>query len=121
MYRHLPPILTLATLMSVVSAGAQTSPSTAVAAQQRYEREVASCNGGTLPAPAREGCIRAAGARLDSARGGPPSEALATTPDGRANVIGPDGSTPPNTTSDPVPSRDGRANVVPPADASVPR
>jgi len=86
----------------------------ATRAQQQYELDIAICNTGGFPAPQREACIREAGQRLDrslwaatqgsavesvdgratvvldpagsSALRG---EALATTPDGRANVVVP--------------------------------
>lgn len=82
-------------------------------AEQVYESDLAICNGGQMSAPARDACVREAGRRRDAARGGPPPEIPVATPDGRATVVTPEGSTPPPTSADAVPSRDGRANVVP--------
>lgn len=82
-------------------------------AEQVYESDLAICNGGQMSAPARDACVREAGRRRDAARGGPPPEIPVSTPDGRATVITPEGSPPPPTSADAVPSRDGRANVVP--------
>jgi hypothetical protein len=82
-------------------------------AEQVYESDLAICNGGQMSAPARDACVRDAGRRRDAARGGPPPEIPVSTPDGRATVVTPEGSPPPPTSADAVPSRDGRANVVP--------
>jgi hypothetical protein len=79
--------------------------------QQRYEREVATCNGAALAAPEREACIRLAGQQLDRARGMPPVDAPVTTPDGRATVVQPEGATPRGGSVTDT-SRDGRATVV---------
>lgn len=91
---------------------AQTSADPMVLAQQRYEREVATCNNGALAAPDREVCIRIAGQQLDRARGLPPVDAPITTPDGRATVVQPEGAAPPAGASVTDTSRDGRATVV---------
>ena len=48
----------------LAAVGALAQPA-ADALQQRYEREIATCNSGKLAAPAREACIRAAGNALD--------------------------------------------------------
>lgn len=90
--------------------------------QQRYERQVAACNSGTLSAPEREGCIRAAGTDLDNTRGGtPPAEVQRTTPDGRATVVTPSDARTPATGATTTTTPDGRATVVPPSDRSAPR
>ncbi|HSV54479.1 MAG TPA: hypothetical protein VLJ57_20320 [Burkholderiaceae bacterium] len=98
------------TIGSPVSA--QTTSDAAVPAQQRYEREVASCNNGAMAAPDREACIRIAGTRLDRVRGTPAVDAPLTTPDGRATVVAPEGATMPSGSSNADTSRDGRATVV---------
>jgi hypothetical protein len=90
------------------------------ALQQRYEREIAACNRGNLPAPAREACIRAAGNALDRARGGPPLEVPQPSADGRATIVAPPGAAP-SSGSDATTSRDGRATIVLPADRTAPQ
>jgi len=109
-----------AAVLAAATLHAQTSDDATAAAQRLYESEIAACNTGALPAPAREACVRNAGLRLDRARGGPPADATVTTTDGRATVVTPEGSTPPSSGSDPVTSRDGRANVVPPSGVTPP-
>jgi hypothetical protein len=110
-------LLAAGLLFAVLPAGAQTpAPVDLVArAQQLYEREVATCNAGTLPMPEREACVRAAGLRYDRARGVPPVDDTVTTPDGRATVVAPAGATPPSAPAN-LPetetSRDGRATIV---------
>lgn len=99
-------------------AGAQPAPDPL---QQRYEREIAACNSGNLPAPTREACVRAAGTALDRARGGPPTEVPRPSADGRATIVTPPGATPPSSGSDAVTSGDGRATIVLPADRSPPQ
>ena len=84
--------------------------------QQRYEARIAECNRSDLPAPARNACVRAAGAALDRTLGGPPPETELETRDGRATVIAPRGSIAPRAGSDTVTSDDGRATIVVPAD-----
>ncbi|GAA4335447.1 hypothetical protein GCM10023165_11940 [Variovorax defluvii] len=101
-----------------MTAGAQPAPDPL---QQRYEREIAACNSGDRPAPAREACIRAAGTALDRARGGPPAEVPRPSADGRATIVTPPGGTPPSSGSDAVTSGDGRATIVLPADRSPPQ
>ncbi len=106
-------------------AHAQISPEAAAVAQARYDREMAVCNGGTLPAPQRDACVRSAGNALDRARGGPPVPVESTTSDGRATVMTPQ-SPPVSAAPGPGPSTaeslritpDGRATVVPPTDGS---
>lgn len=92
------------------------------AAQARYAREIALCNNANLPAPQRDLCVRAAGAALDQARGGPPVPAESTTPDGRATVLSPEataipGSIPSSTSNLRI-TPDGRATVITPSDGS---
>ena len=89
------------------------TPADLAAAQTRYDRDIAGCNGGTLPAPQREACIREAGAALDRARGGPADSTLTTSRDGRASIVTPSPLAPPSVTPDIVISPDGRASVVP--------
>jgi hypothetical protein len=98
--------------LGVPLAMAQMPADPIVQAQQRYAREVASCNSGALAAPDREACIRVAGQQLDRARGLPPVDAPVTTPDGRATVVQPEGVASPAGTSATDTSRDGRATVV---------
>jgi len=102
------------------TAGAQPSPDLATA-QQRYDREIAACNNGSLPAPAREGCVRDAGRMLDRARGGPPTDVTAPSADGRATIVSPAGAALPSGGSAETTSRDGRATIVLPADAPAPK
>jgi hypothetical protein len=91
-------------------------------AQQRYDRQIARCNNGQLPAPQREACVRDAGRILDGANGGaPPSQSPQPSSDGRAIVMTPQGAPPPPSGSDYVTSPDGRAvtAVPPPGDRIV--
>ena len=90
----------------------------------RYDREIARCNRGTMPAPAREACVRQAGLALDKATGGITGTRETTSPDGRATVMEPSmgksdpaGSRPRTATpSAPLTTTpDGRATVVNPA------
>lgn len=115
--KHIPAAMFCAALAA--AAGAQ--PTQEMQARQRYEREVAACNSGTLAAPAREACIRAAGNALDRALGGPPAGVAMPSADGRATIVTPEGAPPPSSGSDAVPSRDGRATIVLPADRTAPR
>ncbi|MET0542546.1 MAG: hypothetical protein ABWZ88_12400 [Variovorax sp.] len=102
---------------SAIAAGAQPA-----ALQQSYEQQIARCNDGSLAAPAREACIRAAGTARDRAAGGiPPTPAAMTTPDGRATVVAPEGSTAGSGGSGTTTSGDGRATIVPPAGSATPR
>jgi hypothetical protein len=107
-------------LLAAASAGAQPSSGLATA-QQRYDRAIAACNNGSLPAPAREACVRDAGRMLDRARGGPPTDVAAPSPDGRATIVSPAGAALPSSGSDATTSRDGRATIVLPADAPPPQ
>ena len=84
--------------------------------QQRYEQQLAYCNSGKLPEPARNACVRDAGNLLDRSVGGPPPNEMSTSQDGRATIISPAGLPPPNSGSDDTTSRDGRATIVLPAD-----
>ena len=102
-------------------ASAQQGGVSAAAAAQRYEQLLALCNTGTLPAPERAACVRAAGRTLDRTLGGPPAEAPRTTPDGRSTVVAPVDASRPADDSDTTTSRDGRATIVLPADRSTPR
>ena len=111
-------LLLIGATLAAGAVSAQTGPD---ALQQRYEREVAACNSGNLPAPARDACIRAAGNALDRARGGPPGEVARPSADGRATIVTPPGATPPSSGSDAVTSGDGRATIVLPADRSPPQ
>lgn len=114
-----PRVAVLGSLAVTLALPAAAQP--AAEAQQRYERAVAECNRGTLPAPEREACIRRAGIALDSARGSPPAGVAVPSTDGRATVVTPPGSTPPSGGSDAVTSPDGRATIVLPADRIAPR
>ena len=114
-------------LVLLASLGSQAqAPVDMAQAQARYNTEIARCNSGTLAAPAREACVRAAGMVLDRARGTPPVPELATTNDGRATVMTPTplatGATAPTSTSISEPIRtstDGRSTIVVPADAAA--
>jgi len=124
-FLHACHALAAAVLACAVLPAAGQVPAELAAAQARYEREVAVCNNSNLPAPQRDQCVRAAGAALDSARGGPPVPVEATTPDGRATVMSPEataitGSTPSSTTDLRI-TPDGRATVVPSSDGSTVR
>ncbi len=105
-------------LLAAGVSGAWAQPSVA---QLRYQQQIARCNDGTLPAPARDACVRDAGNLLDRIEGGPPPEAAVTSRDGRATVIAPEGTTPSSGGADTRPSRDGRAIVVPSAESAAPR
>ncbi len=108
---RIPIVIAFCTMVFASVATAQSTN----AAQQRYDSEIARCNTGNLPAPAREACVRNAGLALDRARGGPPVEVPKETSDGRATVIAPAGAPPPATDSDTRTSSDGRATIVLPA------
>ena len=114
----------LAFLVCMV-AQAQT-PADLAQAQARYTTEIARCNSGALPAPARKACVRDAGTALDQARGSPPLPEQSTSNDGRATVMTPmevdtGAAAPPSTTiSEPIrTSTDGRATIVLPSDAAA--
>lgn len=100
-----------ALLLAATGVNAQMAPDAGSQIQQRYEREVAACNAAALPTPARDACVRNAGAAADRARGGPPVEATLTTPDGRATVIAPPGAAPPAGDAPP-------ASIAPPVGAA---
>lgn len=119
---RIPSVMVGAALMLGMTghlAFAQPAPVDRTQAQQRYEAEVAACNRGNLPAPAREACVRNAGNALDRALGGPPTEAATPSADGRATVVAPVGSNTPPAASDTVTSGDGRATIVLPADRTA--
>ena len=100
-------------LVAGAGAMAQASADADRLAREQFDREIATCNAGQLPAPTREACVRAAGTRLDRARGVAPADAVQTSPDGRATVITPQGDPAPGGSATPVTSGDGRASVVP--------
>jgi hypothetical protein len=95
--------------------------------QARYDREIARCNRGTMPAPAREACVRQAGLAFDKATGGITGTRETTSPDGRATVMEPStgaSGTAQSTNARPrvvspapplVTTPDGRATVVNPS------
>ncbi len=112
-YLALGALAALAALAAAPGAYAQ-AVDAANQAQQQYERDLAVCNSGALAAPAREACVRTACLQLDRARGRLPSEAIATTPDGRATVVAPSGTATPTPTENLVTTPDGRATVVTP-------
>ena len=117
-----PMLVPLALAVSAALAAPALHAQQDLSPQQRYERRIAACNSGSLSAPEREGCVRAAGTDLDNARGGtPPGEVQRTSPDGRATVITPPDARMPATGARTTRSPDGRATVVPPADRSAPR
>jgi len=119
----MPPIfVSLPLVIGAVLAAPAVIAQQGTSPQQRYERQIAACNSGTLSAPEREGCVRAAGTALDNARGGtPPGETQRTSPDGRATVVTPADARTPATGAPTTTTPDGRATVVPPADRSAPR
>ena len=84
-------------------------------ASQRYERRVDACNMSTMPAPAREACLRDAGLAMDAARGGAPTTVEMESTDGRATIIAPAGSRTPLSGSGTRTIDDGRATLVEPA------
>jgi len=104
-----------ALLAGALGASAQAANDLAQA-QADFNRQVATCNSGKLPAPERDACIRDAGAALDAARGGPASTVTRRTPDGRATVVVPDGKPVPSGGTDRMRSDDGRSTVILPAD-----
>lgn len=106
-------------LTGLLVSGASLAVAQPSAAQQRYEQQIARCNDGSLPAPAREACVRAAGNVLDRVEGGPPPAAAVTSRDGRATVVAPEGTVPSSGGADARPSRDGRAIVVPSAESTT--
>jgi hypothetical protein len=114
-------VLALAGLLAAASgAGAQTSADLQQA-QQAFEKQLAACNSGQLPAPQREACVRDAGAALDQARAatgnaGSAGNVTSRTADGRATVVTPAGAPVPGGGSDTVRSSDRRSTVVLPAD-----
>jgi hypothetical protein len=103
------------------TAAAQPAGSSGVTPQQRYEQQLARCNSGSLPEPARDACVRDAGRMLDQALGGTPGNVTTTTEDGRATVVNPSGLPVPNSGSDATTSRDGRSTIVVPADQQPPK
>ena len=105
--------LTLSAL-SCTAAFAQNTPLPETAAQ-RYERRLDTCNMSTMPAPAREACIRDAGLAMDAARGGAPNNVEMESSDGRATIVAPAGSRTPLSGSGTRTIDDGRATVVEPA------
>lgn len=94
-------------------AGAALGQAVAPLAAQQFERDVAACQQAGLAAPAREACVRAAGERLDRARGVLPADTVQTSPDGRASVVTPPGERAQVAPAEPVPTEDGRASVIP--------
>ena len=125
---HTPPpsrnfnvgAILLAVLMSAAASSAAWAQQPAGTPQQRYEQQLARCNSGTLPEPARDACVRDAGRMLDQALGGTPGNVTTTTQDGRATVVNPSGLPVPNSGSDQTTSRDGRSTIVVPADQRAP-
>lgn len=108
----------LATLaLSALGCGAASAQNTPLpeTAAQRYERRLDACNMSTMPAPAREACIRDAGLAMDAARGGAPNNVEMESSDGRATIIAPAGSRTPLSGSGIRTTDDGRATVVEPA------
>ena len=110
--RRLPTLLLSA--LTCVAASAQNTPLPETAAQ-RYERRLDACNMATMPAPAREACIRNAGLAMEAARGGAPNNVEMESADGRATIIAPAGSRTPLSGSGTRTTDDGRATIVEPA------
>lgn len=90
-------------------------------AQQRYDKQIARCNRGKLPEPARRACVREAGHALDRARGGPARNVAEPSANGRAIVVTPAGAPQPSSDSTAVTTPNDRATIVLPADGSTPR
>ncbi len=88
-------------------------------AQRLHDEQVAKCNSGSLPRPARDACIRDAGAALDRARGGPASNVTTRSRDRRSTVVKPEGAPTPAGTEQ-VRSGDRRSTVVTPQGAPAP-
>lgn len=108
-----------ALLSAVMAAGAAPTAAELADAQQRHDQQIAKCNDGSLAAPAREACVRDAGAALDRARNGPPRSVTKRSADRRSTVVIPQGaSTPPGTES--VRAGDRRSTVVTPQGAQPP-
>lgn len=103
----------LVLVLALCSAAAAHAQLPVERAQQIYDSDIAACNRGDLPDPMRRACVRAAGERLDRARGVAPADTAVTSPDGRATVIVPEGTRLPPTSSEALPSPDGRSSVVP--------
>lgn len=113
-----------ACLALLVASAASAQTSGALDPQTRYNRQIAVCNQGLLPEPARNACVRDAGAQLDRATGGMTGSREVTSPDRRSTVIVPAPANPdafgvrppspssssPSTTTTP----DGRATLVNP-------
>ena len=109
-----------ATVIPVRAQTADTRTDAAAIAQQRYDLDIAACNGPGIPAPLRASCIRDAGQRLDSLRGVPAATEAAGSADGRATVMT---SAPRSETlrgSTTVITSDGRATVVVPEGTATP-
>ena len=106
-------------LVALGASGARAQSGSEIAAQQRYQQALAQCNDGSLPAPARDACVRSAGRQLDRVNGGPPVDTPTATPDGRATVVAPVGSPPPPSDVNTTTSRDGRATIVAPSDGTA--
>ncbi len=100
--------------LGCTTAFAQNTPVPETAAQ-RYERRIDACNMSTMPAPAREACVRDAGLVMDAIRGGAPNNVEMESADGRATIIAPSGSRTPLSGSGTRTIDDGRAVVVEPA------
>lgn len=105
--------------LNALAAPSVWSQSTDAAAQERYQRALAVCNDGSLPAPDRNTCVRMAGRQLDRSNGGAPADRPSSTPDGRATVVAPVGSPTPVSDANTTTSSDGRATIVPPADGTA--
>ncbi|MBO9650349.1 MAG: hypothetical protein J7605_17730 [Variovorax sp.] len=88
-------------------------------AQRLHDEQVGKCNSGNLPRPQRDACIRDAGATLDRARGGPPSNVTTRSGDRRSTVVKPKGSPAPSGTKT-VRSGDRRSTVVTPQGTPAP-
>lgn len=110
--------LSASVILGALAASGAWAQSTDAVAQERYQRALAVCNDGSLPAPERNSCVRMAGRQLDRTNGGPPVDTPTATPDGRATVVAPAGSTPPSD-ADTTTSRDGRATIVAPSDGTA--
>ncbi|MEB0057640.1 MULTISPECIES: hypothetical protein [unclassified Variovorax] len=116
--QHVRKGLSFIVALGAIAAPSAWAQSADASAQERYQRALTVCNDGSLPAPERNGCVRMAGRQLDRTNGGPPVNMPTTTPDGRATVVAPVGSTPPND-DDTTTSRDGRATIVAPSDGTA--
>ncbi|MGJ7508930.1 hypothetical protein [Variovorax sp. GT1P44] len=108
-----------ALLATALAAGAAPTAADLSKAQQRHDQQIAKCNDGSLAAPARDACVREAGAELDRARGAPPRKVTKRSTDRRSTVVTPQGASAPSGTET-ARSGDRRSTVVTPQGTQAP-